>query len=318
MVSQAFSQSKLDSLLESTQPKVSSYDYRRSAVFDRTTTGGLERLHRAFCRDLSRRLGPLLQVNAQVEPVSIDETSFESYARSLPTPAMVGLVDLDSSMGRIVVDIDSHLGFAILDILLGGHGRSSPVRGLTELETALLGDVLDHVAGAVGAAFDNVRKLEPKIVAVQSVPNLAQVAVPAEPCLVLTFSAIVSAATKTVGNVTICYPRPILEPLVEAISAGAGLDVDPDMKALPTGEAAPGPLSDALLAVGMPIVAHFEKVPLTLGEFSMLQPGDVLRLDHEVDEPITASAGDVPLFKGELGRHRDNIAIRVTEWNELL
>lgn len=297
-------QSQIDALIAAAGRKVEAYDYHVGKAFDSGTVAEISSLHKAFATDLAQRLTGLLQVPVMVDDQGIDQARFESYMHALPSPTMVGIVDLNPGEFSAVTDIANHLGFAMLDILLGGTGRPAGFRAFTDLEAILLGEIIDHIGWAIRAAFETHIPFEPSVADIQSRPAIAHVSVASDSVLIQSFRIRLDAAYPSEGIMSVCYPRRLLEAVLEN---RPGRDV--------TADGAPyGAAADKIEAAPLRLSARIDGATLTLGELSRLQPGDVIVLGTPVDEPATVSVGDIELFTGEVGRHNGHVALRITQW----
>lgn len=282
------------------------YDYRGGSEFDPGVAEELVDLHKAFCREITRHLTHLLQIPATVEVRSIDEVPFNSYARSLPSPTILGIINMAPTSGHALVDLPNHLGFAILDILLGGFGRPTDFRALTDLETSIITMALDPVAASVTAAFAPATALNTEIVSVQAHPSIDGIVDPEEPTQVMSFNVHIETEQPTEGVLSICYPKSTLlsllaPPPAQEIEITVQAPINPE-------------LFDPLSAVPIEITARLKASPLSLLELAELQPGDVVVLSHKANEPVTISAAGHELLEGQVGQHNNNIALSVTRW----
>lgn len=287
--------------------KVESFDYHGGKGFDAGTVREISALHKLFATVLSQRLSGLFQVPISVEDQGIDQARFESYVNALPSPTMLGVVELNPGGYLAVTDIANHLGFAMLDVLLGGSGRPAAFRAFTDLEGILLGEIIDHIGWAIKAAFETHMPFEPTVADVQARPAIGHVAGASDSVLVQSFRIRVDAAHPSEGILSVCYPRQLLE---------AALETPPNEA---PEHATEGPFDIAAMAESVEeapvqLSARIKGAKLTLGELSALQPGDVVVLGNPVDEPATVSIGDVELFTGDVGRHNGSVALRVTKW----
>jgi flagellar motor switch protein FliM len=282
------------------------YDYRGGSEFDPGTAEELTGLHKAFCRDLTRHLGHLFQIPVTVTHRSIDEVPYNSYVRSLPSPTVLGVIDMAPTTGRAIVDLPNHLGFAMIDILLGGCGRPTAFRALTELEGSIIRMALDPIAASVAAAFAPAAALNPNTVAVQAHPSINGLLDPDEPTLVMSFTVKIEAEQPTEGILSICYPRSALLSLLAPI---------PEEEIEITVQAPVNPeLFDPLSSVPIDVTARLKASPISLWELAELQPGDVVVLSHKPNEPVTVSAGGFDLLEGHVGQHNNNLALSITRW----
>lgn len=282
------------------------FDYRGGSEFEPGTAEELNRLHKVFCRELTRDLTQLLQVPVSIRQRSIDEVPYSSYVRSLPSPTVLGVLGLDPTPGRAMVDIPNHLGFSILDILLGGSGRPTEFRAFTDLEGSIIAMALQPVAAAVSAAFEPAAALNSGLLAVQAHPSIAGLLEPEEPTLVLSFEVRVETTQPTEGILSVCYPKTTLQALLtpppaEAIEITVQSPVNPE-------------LFDPLSTVPIEITARLNASPISLLELAELQPGDVVLLSHKAREPVTVSASGHDLLEGNVGQHNNNVALSITRW----
>lgn len=282
------------------------YDYRGGSEFDAGVIEDLEGLHKAFCRDLSRRLSQLLQMPVGVQHRSTDEVPYVSYVRSLPSPTVLGVIGLAPTSGRIVADIPNHLGFAMLDVLLGGSGRPTDFRAFTDLEGSILAMALQPISDSLITAMEPAAALNSELLAIQAHPSISGLFEPEEPTIVLSFNVRIETMQPTEGILSLCYPKSALEPLLEPAPAD---DVEITVQAPVNPE-----LFDPLSAVPINVSARLNASPISLLELSELQPGDVVVLNHKATEPVTISAGGHDLLEGSVGQHNNQVALSVTRW----
>ncbi len=305
MAQNTLNQSQIDALVAAADRKVEPYDYHVGKSFDSEIVAEISALQKSFATELSHRLSGLMQVPVLVEAQGIDQARFESYMNALPSPTMLGVIGLNPGGYHAVTDIANHLGFAMLDVLLGGSGRPAGFRAFTDLEGILLGEIIDHVGWAIRSAFEKLMVLEPTVVDIQSLPAIGHVSVSSDSVLVQSFRIRVDAAHPSEGILSVCYPRQLLEAMLESVTTE-----DPVTDHAVASAAMAASIEEAPVQLSAKIFG----AKLTLGELSQLQPGDVVVLGNPVDEPATVSIGDVELFTGDVGRHNGHVALRVTNW----
>ena len=297
-------QSQIDALTAGR--KVEPYDYQVGKGFAARTVAEVSSLHKSFATELAQRLSGLLQVGVSVEPIGTDQARFESYVNALPSPTMVGVLELDPGAYLAVTDIANHLGFAMLDILLGGAGQPAGFRAFTDLEAILLGEIIDHIGWSVRSAFETHMTFEPKVADIQARPAIGHVSVSSESVLVQSFRVKLDATHTSEGILSVCYPRRLLEAVLGSEESSDPAEQAPSADA----EAMAASISEAPVQLS----ARINGATLSLGELSNLQPGDVVVLGNPVDEPATVSIGDVELFTGDVGHHNGNVALQITKW----
>ncbi len=306
MPQNTLNQSQIDALAAAAVRKVEAYDYHVGKGFDSGTVAEISSLHKSFATELSRRLASLLQTPVIVEAEGIDQARFESYMNALPSPTMLGVVKLEPGGFLAVADMANHLGFAMLDLLLGGTGRPAGFRAFTDLEGILLGEIIDHVGWSIRSAFSKLMTFEPSVADVQARPSIGHVAVSSDSVLVQSFRVRLDAAHPSEGILSVCYPRHLLEAILESRAAMDPEEQDHTEDALA--------MQAALAEAPMDLRARINGAKLTLGELSNLQPGDVIVLGNPVDESAVVSIGGIEMFSGDVGHHNGQVALRINQW----
>ncbi len=113
---------------------------------------------------------------------------------------------------------------------------------------------------------------------------------------------------------TLCYPHATLEPLLPRLSATAWY-AQPDRGVDRTADQAE--LVAALQSVEIPVSATLGGAELSVDDLIGLQPGDVIRFDDRVDQPIRLSVMDEARAWAIPGRIGDRVALRVVSHLQL-
>ena len=306
MPQRILNQSQPDSTITAANRSVEEFDYRGGKAFDSEIVAEVNALHQSFAAELSHRLSNLLQTPVSVESQGVDQARYESYTNALPSPTMLGVIDLNPGGYRVVTDIANHLGFSMLDILLGGSGLQTGFRAFTDLEAILLGEVIDHVGWAIRAAFEPLTTFEPSVTDIQAIPAISHVADPSDSVLVQSFLVRIEADHPTEGILSVCYPGHLLDAILESEAVP-----DPAESPLPHDTEA---MARSVKAAPVQLKACLTGATLTLGDLALLQPGDVVVLGIPVSQPALVSIGDVDLFTGDVGRHNGQTALKLTQW----
>ena len=72
-------------------------------------------------------------------------------------------------------------------------------------------------------------------------------------------------------------------------------------------------LGTELLLTEMPIYAVLDEIDMQLGDVMNWKVGSQILLKVKADDMVELRAGEIPLFRGRMGRHNDNIAVRVEQ-----
>lgn len=272
----------------------------------------LELAHETFSRRLSSGWGSELRSIVQVEPLGMDQMSYDDHIRSMPNPNVVLTVPVPPLPGSVIVDFDTQLAIQMVERLLGASptpGVRTPRRP-SEVESDLIAFLGRQAVAALADTLSPLLPVDPQLESVEYNPQLVQVAAPSDSALLLSYRVTISQGLEANGIVTIAYPSPTLTPLLEQLEARRqGDERDPRVD-----EAARAAVAAAMTDVPVALSVQLNPSRVPLADLTQLQPGDVLRLDHRVDDPARGVVGDDDVLVGHLGRRGRRLAIQVKEW----
>jgi flagellar motor switch protein FliM len=73
-------------------------------------------------------------------------------------------------------------------------------------------------------------------------------------------------------------------------------------------------MGDRLQDLTVSLSVGLRPTTVTARDVAMLEPGDVLRLDHRIDEPAIGLVDGVELLEGFVGRRGKRLGIRFLRW----
>lgn len=286
------------------------YDFRRPTTFAREHVRSLAVAHEVFVRRFASGLNSALRTVVQLEPLSVEQMSYDDYIRSMPNPTLLTTISLAPLPAAAVLEMNVQLALVLVDRMLGGQGVPVPPRRPTEVETHLLHELVANGLGAFAETLKPLADVTPAIGDVDYNPQLVQVVAPSEVVLLLTYRVAIAQGTRSEGLLTICYPYSTLGPALANLSSNLWLD-----RSLPAGpEATVEPLREDLPSVPVRLSVQVDPVSVPAREVAALQPGDVLRLDHPVGHLLRGTVGGAEVVAGHLGRRGRRLAFQVVEW----
>ncbi len=285
---------------------VKTYDFRRPDKFSKDQLRTLQAIHENVARIAGARLGASLRSPVPIQLATCEQMVFDEYLNGLDLPAQLVVLRAGPLAGPMLLELD--LGFALAGVerMLGGHGVLSPDRrDPTMIEAALIRRLVDEIVPAIGEAWTHLATFPVDVVETALSPALLRVAAPSEVAAVLTFEIRFGGRAATFAVV---YPHAALEPLLSRLSATAWYaqaDRDRDTKAS-------RPLLEAALdRVEVPLTAILGAVELPVDTLADLKPGDVIRLDERVADPIRIWISDQVRAWGVPGRIDDRLAVQL-------
>ncbi len=113
-------------------------------------------LNDLFARNLAHSLATFLRTSFEVDLVRAEQVSFNEFARALAEISYVGSVRLDPLRATSVLELDLTLAPPMVDLLLGGEGKTGEVRELTEIEESILSGVVEIICRELTLAWQPV------------------------------------------------------------------------------------------------------------------------------------------------------------------
>lgn len=286
------------------------YDFRRPSKFGREHVRSLEVAHEVFARRFSSGVAAAMRAMLQLEPLSVDQVSYDDYIRSMPNPSVLTVVTLPPLPGAAIVEMNVQLALVMVDRLLGGKGLPVDVRRPTELETYLLRELMGNALDSFRETMEPLLDVTPEIASLEFNPQLVQVAAPSDMVLLLSYRASIAQGRRAEGLLTICYPFPTLAPamnrLVTHLWEEPALNLD--------GTDPYGAMRENLSEVEAELSVRLRESAITARELLSLQPGDVLRLDHPAGALVRGVVEGDDVLAGHLGRRGRKLAMQVAGW----
>lgn len=282
------------------------FDFRRQSKLSREHVRTLQIVQETFARGLSTMLASQLRSVTQVTIQSIEQQTYDEYVRDLPNPTLLTLLSLEPLNGAAIFQLPLDIAFVAVEMLLGGHGYiEQPNRPLSDLELQLMRSIFERALPELRYAFEPVVATEPKIMSQESNPQYAQVAAPTDMVIVVAYEIRIDSA---VGTATLCIPFSSLQPHLEALSATSLYASSSVINA----EETLARLVHHLGETPVEVTAEFRPVEMSAQDIVKLRVGDVVLLNHPVNEPLTLVVDGTPTFDARIGRRNRRLAVQVT------
>ena len=324
-MSEILSQSEIDELLSSLMAgdaapasseaadgpsamKVKEYDFRTANRFPKEQMRTFHVVFETYSQLLSNRLSSVLRVSCECEILSIEECSYSEFNNSLPVPVVLALMDAPPMHGSLVSQMSPELAYMIISRLFGGGTSGENSKQFTEIELALVERVLRQAIDVFDEAWDKVIELSTQIERIETSPQFAQITAPNEPVAVIIMNVTMG---EEAGLMSICIPHTAIEPVAQQLNTRmwfSSVSRD-DGK----GEERAAMLREQLLQTPIPVTAFFEQTPATVSDIINLQIGDVIKLDHSVDYPLTIKVHHIPKFRATIGTMGQKYALQIVD-----
>ena len=292
----------------SSKMKVKEYDFRTANKFPKEQMRTFHVVFETFSQLFSNRLSSVLRVSCECEILSIEECSYSEFNNSLPAPVVLAVMDSPPMYGSLLLQMSPELAYMLISRLFGGGSSGENFKQFTEIELALVERVLRQAVGVYDEAWDKVIELTTQIDRIETSSQFAQITAPNEPVAVIILNITMGDET---GLMSICIPHTAIEPVAQQLntrmwySSGARDDNRREERT--------ALLTDKLLHTPIPLTAFFEQSQATVSDIVNLQIGDVIKLDHAVNQPLTIRVQHIPKFLASMGTMGHRYALQIVE-----
>lgn len=322
MADDVLSQSEIDKLLaafatgdvnvdemktEDDHKKVKTYDFKRPDKFSKDQIRTLNMLHENFARLFNTYLSTYLRALVSVEVATVEQLTYQEFVQSIANPSVIGILAVPPLKGTIIMEFDTGICLAIIDRVFGGQGENTlKPRVLTEIEEAVIRRVFDKAMGHLTEAWSNVVQFKPKIEAMESNPQFAQIVPPSDMVVIVTLQMRVGPVE---GLMSICIPYLVLEPVMSKLTTTFWVAASVNKEDNPEHEAI---IRRKINKTTIPVVVQMGSFEISVQEFLSLSYGDVLQMDTKVDDELKCIIGNIEKFYCRPGTSGKRKAVQIT------
>jgi flagellar motor switch protein FliM len=322
-LSSILSQSEIDELLsalaagENLEPvapqeepheRIRKYDFATANKFPKEQIRTLQFIHETYAGRLSSFLAATLRAICDVEVASIEEQTFAEFNNSIPSPVVLAIFDMPPLQGNALLEISSAVAYEIVSRLFGGPSRTFDTgKPFTEIETAVLTRVIRQMLGIMEEAWEKVVHVHATLGRIETSAQFTQIAAANDPIAIVTMNVTIGETTDLIN---ICIPHVAVQPISKQLTTRtlyAGISQGEES------EDQVHEMNPTLAHTKITLHAVFDDTPGTVRDILGLQVGDVIRLDHPLERPITVKVAHLPKFKGSIGIKKSRYAVRLTK-----
>jgi len=292
---------------ETAERKVRDHDFKRPSKFAKDHIRTLHFIHENYARLLTNFLSGYLRTLVQVEVQTVEALQYSEFTNSIANPAVLGIVEFPPMEGAIIYEMSPSIAYALIDRILGGKGGTMErVRGFTEIEMAIIMRLMSQMLQLMREPWENVERIRPSLDRIETNAQFAQLMSPNEMVALITFVAKIGEVE---GLINLCVPHMVLEPYMSKLSTKLWFT----MVEKGTNEGNQFAMESRIEQSSVTLKAILGNSRLTVGEFLMLQPGDVLQLDTPVEGELDVLVGELHKFRAKPGVRNKKVALKITE-----
>jgi flagellar motor switch protein FliM len=286
---------------------VQSYDFKRPERVSKEQMRALEGIHESFARNFGASLSGFLRTIVEVRIATAEQLTYSEFIHSLPNPTNFNLLSAEPLEGQMCLEVSPLIIYPIIDRLLGGSNTDLyvPQRPLTLIEQRLVGRITDRALDALTESWSELVEVEFKISEVESNPHLVQIVAPNEVVVVLGFEIKMGGRA---GTMSLCIPFNVIEPVMNKLLSQGWLAYQRRV----TPEDKTEELARCLGATTVTLTAYLAETSITMHDLLTLQAGDILQTAKPDTGEIIVRVEGKNKFAAKIGRHKDNLAVKVT------
>lgn len=317
---EVLSQSEIDSLLaqlsagelevdeapDSKEKLVKNYDFKRPAKFSKEHLRTLEIIYEHYGRLVSTNLAVYLRKNIQINVASSETFTFSEFSNALSNPVILGIINFNPLPGNIIIDLSCNLGFAMIDRMLGGHGTPlEKNREFSEIEMSIIEKLMVICMQMMREPWKTVVDISPVMERIETNSQFAQMIAPSDMVAIVTLNIKIGDVE---GLMNICLPFFTLEDIIDKLNTKFWYSTMQEKNT----EDYEVYIESLIRRVNIPVKAVLGKSNILVNDFVNLQPGDIIRLDKNVDSELNIYVGNLRKFTALPGSSKDKYAVRVT------
>ncbi len=293
---------------DSDPPEFETYDFRRPMTLAREHARMFEMAFETFARQWSMQLTSRLRVVSTIVLDKLEMMSYDDYINPLPQHTTMALLSLNEGRAQSILQMPSETTLLWIDYLLGGPGleRNENPRELTEIEYALVTNLLQASMQDLGYAFTSVLDMSPVVRSIEYSPQFIQLVPAKEAVIVAQFDVTIRGHK---NRASIMIPAEIL---VSPLNKREGDDAKSAME-LQEERIAHERLNRSMHSVPVEMSVQFKPLTVAPLEITTLEIGQVIRLNHAVSRPLDLKVDNLTVGHGVPGNSGRQLACKVVD-----
>ena len=297
----------VDEIKDNGEKQVKDYDFARPSKFSKEHLRTLEIIFEHYGRLLSTNLPVYLRKNVQIEVMNSEAVTYQEFSNALSNPVLLGIVNFAPLQGSIIIEMATNLGYAIVDRMLGGKGEAlEKAREYSEIELLILERIFVVCVNLLHEPWQNVVEIHPRLERIETNSQYAQIISPSEMIAIITINVRIGDVE---GLMNICLPYITVEDVIDKLNTKYWYA---NMQQYDETDYADA-IEVLIRKAQIPLKAVLGSSTISVSDFSMLQVGDIIRLDRKAEEELDVYVGNIKKFTALPGATGDNYAVRVTE-----
>jgi flagellar motor switch protein FliM len=280
------------------------FDFRRPDHISKSQVRAIHLLHETFVRSLVSDLSAYLRTYIVMNLVSVEQVAYSEFLESLPPSTFVASLAMKPFEGSSLLELNPCLVFPILEMLLGGTGKTdtSIRREVTEIEQHLMDGLIRIVVRNLSDAWKAVAAIDFSIQSIDTEPQFLQVMAPNEAVVAIGIEIRLGEAS---GLMNIAMPSLMIKMMRNKFDQQWS-----KRKTAATAEEERRVL-EILATSQVRVEANLQGASVTVHDIIGLSAGQVLIFDHPVEKPLTCTLNGQQHFQASIVQTGRKFGVRI-------
>jgi len=318
MADQILSQEEIDALLtamdsgeidvaeekQEVAAEVRSYDLTSQNIMQRGQFDALEEVYDKFVNLFQTSLSSLFQRTISVKVISRETVKFGEFIKAFSNPTGFIIFSMEPLIGSSLMAFEPNLVFSLIDCMFGGEGKPmEKIREFTMLERRMIQRMALAVLKDLETAWDAAYQLRLSLRKIETKPEFVYLVNPSDQLIIVVFAISTESFS---GNIHLCLPYLMLEPIKEQLSSSFLREKD---RASSFG----GEIRKLLGRTEVNIIAELGRTVYSVEDILNFDVDDVLQLNTGPENNVTLNIERVPKYLGMPGVVKGSKAVQITE-----
>jgi flagellar motor switch protein FliM len=271
------------------------YNFKTNFFLSNDELQGLIKIHKTFADQVTPSIATLLKTDVKFSIHKIEQISVFRFSKTLSNQSFYASIKLSPLSKQALFSIDPEISYLIVERLLGGNvAPPSYFQGLNSLEFAILRQFTNQFISVLSNAWMPYLEVKPYIEELGIDQSIKQWLQKPLKCLNIIFKISVD---NVLGLISLTLPCESLQPFKS--------------KFVNTEKYLKNPALDAK-KIKLDLKALIGSLQLSSKEVSHLKNGDILKLDHSLEQPIKLFVENQFLLSCQPGLIYKNKGIKLT------
>lgn len=300
------------------QIKAKKYDFRRPIKLSKEYINTLHMIFEDYAKMASTALSTKLRTNAMMQVAAIEQISYDEFIHSIPKFTLLGVMQSKPMNGLQILEINPQLSTLFIELLCGGLDviltrkekdesifEDLDKKSFTDIELSILTEIVELLINTFQISWREIVELDCTLESLDTNPQLLQSMSPNEPITLITFNF---KMFEVDSFVNLCIPYVFFEGMIDKLSIRNWFDANRNEN-----EDDSESLQKSLNNVELEMEVQLGNAHMNLSEFLQLMPGDIIKLDRKITDPLDSYIAGKPYYRVKPGKKDDYLAVELID-----